>query len=122
MALKPLRPCRHAGCPILTRDGWCERHKPKTGRKASAAYHSWYFLPIWTDTLRPNQLLKEPFCRECAKAGFRTRATVADHIKPHRGVWAVFIDPDNLQSLCEHHHGRKTAEEQRELRADQNGG
>ena len=28
MALKPLRPCRHPGCPALTRDGYCPKHKP----------------------------------------------------------------------------------------------
>ena len=25
MALKPLRPCRHPGCGVLTREGWCPR-------------------------------------------------------------------------------------------------
>ena len=47
-----------------------------------------YNLPIWTDKLRPAQLLREPFCRECARQGIRTRATVVDHIRPHRGDWA----------------------------------
>ena len=49
MASKPLRPCNHAGCGVLTRDGWCDKHKPREQRKASAGYHGWYMLPIWTD-------------------------------------------------------------------------
>lgn len=114
MAQLPLRPCRHPGCPILTREGWCDRHRPKHQRKKSAAYHGWYSLPIWTDRLRPAQLIREPWCRECAAAGIRTRATVVDHVRPHRGSWEVFTDPDNLQSLCKYHHDQKTMQEQRE--------
>ena len=118
MAQKPLRPCRHAGCPVLTRDGWCDKHRPKHQRRASAAWHGWYSLPIWTDRLRPEQLLREPFCRECAAAGRRTRATVADHVRPFRGDWARFTDPGNLQSLCKACHDRKTALEQARDRAE----
>ena len=85
MALKPLRPCRHPGCRELTRDGYCPKHKPKrAARRASAEWHGWYSLSIWTDNLRPAQLLREPWCRECARRGVRTRATVVDHVRPHK--------------------------------------
>lgn len=117
MAMKPLRPCRHPGCSALTREGYCDRHKPKpAARRASAEYHAWYSLPVWTDDLRPAQLLLEPWCRECAKRGIRTRATVVDHVEPHCGDWARFIDRSNLQSLCKHHHDQKTARELAEER------
>ena len=109
MAQKPLRPCRHAGCGVLTREGYCERHRPTHKRRISADYHGWYNLPIWTDRLRPQHLLAEPFCRACAARGDRVRATVVDHIQPHRGDGQRFTDPDNLQSLCKYHHDRKTA-------------
>ena len=127
MASKPLRPCRHPGCPVLTRDGWCPQHRPQHRRRTSAEYHSWYLLPIWTDTLRPAQLLREPWCRECARIYLpedprsRTQATVVDHIRPFRGDWALFIDPANHQSLCKRHHDQKTAREQAEERR-RNGG
>ena len=115
MPNKPLRPCRYPGCAVLTREGYCPKHKPqKAPRRASAEYHSWYSLPIWTDDLRPAQLLREPFCRACAARGIRTRATVVDHITPHRGDWARFIDRGNLQSLCKSCHDRKTAREMAE--------
>lgn len=118
MARLPLKPCRHAGCPVLTRDGWCEKHRPKHQRRSSAEWHGWYNLPIWTEKLRPAQLLREPYCRECANAGKRTRATVVDHVRPHRGDWALFTDESNLQSLCKYHHDRKTALEQAQERRE----
>lgn len=117
MALKPLRPCRHPGCRELTRDGYCSKHKPKrAARLESAEWHGWYSLSVWTDDLRPAQLLAEPWCRECAKRGIRTRATVVDHVEPHCGDWTRFIDRANLQSLCKRCHDRKTAQEQAEKR------
>ena len=117
MALKPLRPCRHPGCAALTREGYCPKHKPaKAPRRTSAEYHGWYNLRVWTDDLRPAQLLREPWCRECARRGVRTRATVVDHVEPHRGDWTKFINRDNLQSLCKRCHDQKTAREQAEER------
>ncbi|MBQ3072686.1 MAG: HNH endonuclease [Oscillospiraceae bacterium] len=116
MPCKPPRPCRHPGCPELTREGWCDAHRPSwTGvRRRSAAYHHWYFLPIWTKKLRPEQLLREPWCAACLEKGCRVKATTADHIRPHRGDWSLFCDPKNLQSLCASCHGRKTLSEIRE--------
>lgn len=115
MAMKPLRPCRHPGCPALTCKGYCPKHKPKRAeRRASAEYHGWYSLSIWTDDLRPAQLLREPWCRECARHGVSTRATVVDHVIPHQGDWQMFIDPANHQSLCKRCHDQKTAREQAE--------
>ena len=118
MAQKPLKPCKHAGCPDLTREGWCPKHQPQHRRRVSAEYHGWYNLPIWTQRLRPAQLLREPFCRECARQGKRTRATVVDHIVPHRGDWALFVDAGNHQSLCKYHHDQKTAREQAQDRRE----
>lgn len=116
MARKPARPCRHPGCGALTREGWCEKHKPTDHiRRASAAWHGWYSLPIWTKRLRPAQLLREPFCRECAARGIRTPASVVDHVRPFRGDWALFVDVANHQSLCKYHHDRKTAQERRQI-------
>lgn len=124
MAEKPLRPCRHPGCPALTRSGWCPRHRPRHTRRQSAGYHGWYNLPVWTQVLRPAQLLREPFCRSCAERfppedpRSRTRAAVVDHIRPFRGDWALFLDPANHQSLCKACHDRKTARERGETFAE----
>lgn len=112
MANKPLRPCRHPGCRELVASGYCAAHQPKRAdRKESAQWHWMYELPIWKQVLRPGQLLREPFCRECAKRGERVKATVVDHVVPHRGDMGKFSNPDNLQSLCESCHNRKTLQE-----------
>lgn len=109
MALKPFRPCRHPGCGELTREVYCPKHKPAERRSAQAkVWHKWYQLPIWKDDLRPSQLIREPFCRECAMKGKRVYATDVDHIKPHRGDWLLFTDRNNLQSLCHRCHSQKT--------------
>ncbi len=112
MPNKPLRPCLYPGCTELVNKGYCEKHqRPKTAHKTICAWHSWYSRSIWTDKLRPGQLLREPFCCECARYGVRTPATDVDHVEPFRGDWNKFTDPDNLQSLCHSCHSRKTAKE-----------
>lgn len=127
MALKPLRPCAHPGCRELVRSGYCARHRPKDCQRRSAEaadWHKWYTLPIWRELLRPAQLLREPFCRECAARSVRERrpellrvpATDVDHIIPHRGNWSLFTDTRNLQSLCHACHSRKTLAEMDENR------
>ena len=43
--------------------------------------------------------------------GKYTRATVVDHIIPHRGDRILFWDQNNWQPLCKPCHDRKTGEE-----------
>ena len=116
MARRALRPCRHPGCPELTRDGWCDKHRPpprQTRRKDSAAYHSWYSKAIWTEDLRPAQLIREPWCRVCAAKGWRTRATVVDHVVPFGGLGSVH-QPGQPAEPVQVSHDQKTAREQAE--------
>lgn len=127
VAMKAFRPCAHPGCRELVRSGYCEKHRPKDQQRRSveaAAWHKWYSLPVWVNELRPMQLLREPFCRECmARAArenlphlARVKATDVDHITPHRGNWKLFVDPSNHQSLCHACHSRKTMAEKTENR------
>ena len=101
---------------MLVSETYCQRHKPKrtdSRSEAAAEWHKLYSLKIWTDRLRPEQLIREPFCRECARHGVRTYATDVDHVVPHEGRMDLFTDPANLQSLCHRCHSAKTAEESR---------
>lgn len=121
MATKPLRPCRYPGCRTLVTGGYCDAHKPKpVDRRSEEAkfWHWMYLTDTWTKDLRPGQLLREPFCRECARHGLRTYATDVDHIRDHKGDWAVFTDCNNLESLCHSCHSRKTMRELRQTRAE----
>lgn len=119
MALKPLRPCRHPGCCVLVSDGYCDAHRPRGDRRSEEA-QSWrwmYQTDEWKLDLRPAQLLREPFCRECARHGRRVRATDVDHIVDHKGDWSKFCDRSNFESLCHSCHSRKTAREMHENRS-----
>lgn len=118
MAMRALRPCRHPGCGQLVPGGYCACHKPKErSRSEEAKTWRWmYKTPQW-ESLRGDQLLSEPFCRECARKyppgdpRHRTWATDVDHIEDHKGDWEKFCDRSNLQSLCHSCHSRKTAAE-----------
>lgn len=119
MSDKPLRPCRHAGCCELVSDGYCDAHRPRGDRRGdeSRAWRWMYATAKWRDELRPAQLLREPWCRECARRGLRVRATDVDHVADHKGDWARFCDEGNLESLCHSCHSRKTATEMAQNRA-----
>jgi len=78
--------------------------RSKAGRNQrsgqAAEYRKLYNTPRWR-TLRAIQLSIEPLCRACKAQGRITAATVADHIRPHKGDQALFFDQANLQSLCD---------------------
>lgn len=109
---RPMRPCKHPGCSTLTKTGWCAEHQPKHKRGVSSEWHWMYNDRRWK-ALRQQQLIREPFCAECIRRGAITpaRATEVDHITPHRGSWRMFLDKDNLQSLCHRCHSAKTMAE-----------
>lgn len=112
MAQKPLRPCRHPGCGVLVSGGYCPAHQPKrAGRSEAAKQWRWMYGTEDWKQLRAAQLLREPFCRACARQGLRVPAEDVDHIRDHKGDWALFTDPANLESLCHSCHSRKTARE-----------
>jgi 5-methylcytosine-specific restriction protein A len=53
-------------------------------------------------------------CTYCQQVGKTTRATVTDHIVPHKGGVEKFWDQSNWQPLCKHcHDSVKAAEEAR---------
>jgi 5-methylcytosine-specific restriction endonuclease McrA len=69
----------------------------------SAEAQEWrklYHTPQWK-ALRKWRLETEPLCRSCKAQGRITPATVADHIRPHKGDRSLFFDPANIQSLCD---------------------
>ena len=81
-------------------------------RSAEAAqYRKLYKTQAWKATRR-QQLQQEPLCRMCMVAGRVIAATVADHVRPHKGDRVLFFDAANLQSLCAPcHDGAKQQQE-----------
>ena len=114
MPLKAKRYCMKCSS-IATNGVYCDEHAPKRNyreenSRRSNCWDSWYKTSIWQEK-RLRQLKREPICRECRNVGIYTKATEADHIKPHKGDWSLFIDESNLQSLCKRCHSQKTAKE-----------
>ena len=60
-------------------------------------------------------LKAHPLCVRCFAEGRYTKATVVDHIIPHRGDRELFWDRSNWQPLCKHHHDVKTMTEDRNI-------
>jgi len=104
MPRKPLKPCNHPGCPELTENRFCVKHKNIHERKSANArgYDS-----RWRKA-RKRFLKANPLCVECLKADKLVEAAVVDHIIPHRGDKKIFWDESNWQALCKSCHDRKT--------------
>lgn len=86
------------------------RQQADERRARALPWRKWYSLKAWA-LLREAQLVRDPTCRYCRRAGRSRIATVADHVVPHRGDPHRFWHGD-LMSLCEPcHNGEKQAEE-----------
>lgn len=70
----------------------------------------WIHSARWRKASRAH-LCEHPLCAECERQGKVTAATLVDHIKPHKGNYELFWDPNNWQSMCDPCHNRKTATE-----------
>ena len=70
---------------------------------AAKAYRRWYSTKVW-QAARRAQIAAQPLCEPCLKRGRITPARVVNHRKPHKGDWALFIDPTNHQSVCKPCH------------------
>lgn len=111
MANKPLRPCNKTGCPNLTRDKYCEQHldldkQPRQrnhnydSTRKNAAQRGYDYK--WQQ-YRVEFLKRNPTCKVCG-----AKATVVDHIIPHKGNKGLFLTRFNHQPLCKPCHDRKT--------------
>ena len=100
MPYRPKTPCHHPGCPELVEPGrlYCEKHLPLHPEATRPAAKRGYNRR-WQKA-RKSYLEAHPLCVQCAKKGKYVRATVVDHIIPHRGDQKLFWDQNNWQSLC----------------------
>ena len=108
MPSKPKIPCKHPGCPELVVPGtkYCEKHKalhPEEVRSASSRGYG----RGWQKASKA-YLTSHPLCVNCMKEGRYTKATLVDHIVPHRSDEKLFWDQNNWQALCKRCHDKKT--------------
>ena len=73
--------------------------------KKAKGYRHLYKTGKWL-WIHDRRLSDEPLCRMCKREQRYTAATVVDHIKPHKGLEALFYDYANTQSLCKPCHDR----------------
>lgn len=105
-------PCAQPGCPTLIKNGAsrCSAHDLKRRHYAlhprGSSTQQGYGAE-WRKA-RAAFLLANPWCAVCG-----WRATVVDHVRPHRGDMTLFWDVSNWQPLCKLHHDAKTAKEGR---------
>ena len=112
MPRRPKVPCKHPGCARLVEpgQGYCEEHKGEHKERSGAAARG--YGARW-QAARKRYLAEHPLCVRCLAEGKYVKATVVDHIVPHRGDPGLFWDEDNWQALCKKHHDTKTMTEDR---------
>ncbi len=71
---------------------------PDVRSPQAIAYRGLYRTYAWRQR-RARQLAREPWCAMCLAHGKQMRASVADHVVPHRGDAHLFWQ-GRLQSLC----------------------
>ncbi|MDR3217157.1 MAG: HNH endonuclease [Clostridiaceae bacterium] len=103
MPYKPKKPCAYHGCPELTHERFCDKHRQQAAREYNRYTRDgdskkFYNSEAWR-RLAKRQLRLAPLCAECMRAGRVQPAEIADHIKPIREGGAR-LDGENLQSLC----------------------
>lgn len=106
-----MKPCKHAGCPKLTNVTYCDEHTKVHSKDRASAYERGYDSR-WKKA-RIRFLQASPLCVSCKVQGKLVKATVVDHITPHRGNKELFWDEGNWQGLCKSCHDRKTMTEDR---------
>ena len=57
---------------------------------------------------REQYLAEHRWCAHCLAEGRLTRATVVDHVRPHRGDQRLFWDRGNWEPCCKPCHDRKS--------------
>lgn len=113
MPYKPKTPCQHPGCPELVAPGtrYCAKHLPLHPEVTRSASGRGYGSRWQRESKR--YLESHPLCVQCMKETppRYTKATVVDHIIPHRGDKTLFWDRSNWQALCKRCHDSKTGRE-----------
>ena len=113
MPRRPNIPCKHPGCSRLVPPGtkFCEEHGELHRADARTTKEKGYD-GRWRKA-RARYLKRHPICVRCLKQGKYVKATVVDHIKPHRGTEQLFWNESNWQALCKSCHDKKTMTEDR---------
>jgi 5-methylcytosine-specific restriction protein A len=65
---------------------------------------AWMYKTKTWRRLRESHLSHNPLCGVCLEKDIVKVATVVHHLIPHRGRWHLFVESNNLQSVCKSCH------------------
>lgn len=110
--------CSEPGCVELAATKFCAKHIADNYQKRRNAARpkrdSWYSLAAWRGPYgaRGYKLRNSPMCED--ESGCTKQAEEVHHKDDSwktTGEFRLFIDQNNLQSLCKEHHSAKTLKE-----------
>lgn len=103
----PKHPCSYQGCPNLTYEKYCDKHKQmmgneyeKYGRDKTCKKK---YGRTWSK-IRKRYVSSHPYCEECFKKGIITPVCEVHHIIPLSEGGSS--DDGNLISLCKSCHAK----------------
>jgi len=107
MPYKPKHPCAAHPCSELTHEMYCEKHRKEMAKQ----YNHYQRDPMsakrysgsWKQ-IRARFLQAHPLCELCKQEGRLVPATIVHHKNPLKT--SNDNSPENLQSLCQHHHSQ----------------
>lgn len=117
MNKKPLKPCKHFGCPNLTRESYCEQHKYKAQQEKSQRqryydqyirnkkHAAFYTSPEWAKTR--DYVLAKYKGLDLYAFFIEKKIVYADtihHIEELKDNWNRRLDIDNLFPLSTSNH------------------
>jgi len=99
----PTSPPRHNAHKVQAKRAATQADYTKKRRVNAKFYNSktWKRLRLW-------HIRQQPLCVRCKENGRAVDADVVDHMHELRDGGSA-LDSNNLQSLCHHHHNRKSA-------------
>ena len=114
MPVRPKRPCSYPGCPELTDERYCDRHRGAGNRYydrnlRSRRSDAFYKSKAWQAARQARLTRDNHMCRECLREGRITPANTVHHIVEITEDWSKRLDLDNLESLCASCHGKVEA-------------
>lgn len=103
--------CTFPGCRMLTFTGRCEEHTTTRFATPQQLASKQFLNSAAWQRCRDQQLAAIPWCEHCnLEDPLRpVPATQVDHVKPRHSHPELRLVMANLQSLCDRHHGIKTA-------------
>lgn len=111
---KPI-PMQDRACPLCL-EKKKQRHKLYDETRRDKRAEAFYKSKAWK-RIRQQVLIRDHYlCQECLKNQRITKAEIVDHIIPLTIDWSLSLSLNNLQSLCQSCHNRKTAEDKKKYK------